>query len=283
MAQHQNASPMKTMASLEIKLPVPKDSQTSSTSTLPIEGSRQKSSTPSSPVHFDQVTMEDDQEDEDDWDAFQSFPVSTDAAGTVLKAESAAEKPDLVEKSISEREFQDLPTSKSVNNESDMSNAELQEVISNDLGHDIKPEPYNEEEEGVTSNHKNVKISTDLNEAPGHKDEEGAVSSQENIETSPDLKVMENTEGSIQVDIMEDYAQTTHSPRNSIDHQLQVSPDDFQRVEVKEQVEENIVQSHDQLKVPPDQQNVVPGSSDALPAELLSEHETEGEAERKSC
>ncbi|KAJ6738775.1 PROTEIN SWEETIE [Salix koriyanagi] len=30
VAQHQNASPMKTMASLEIKLPVPKDSQTSS-------------------------------------------------------------------------------------------------------------------------------------------------------------------------------------------------------------------------------------------------------------
>uniref|UniRef100_A0A6N2MRA3 Uncharacterized protein n=1 Tax=Salix viminalis TaxID=40686 RepID=A0A6N2MRA3_SALVM len=179
VAQHQNASPMKTMASLEIKLPVPKDSQTSSTSTLPIEGSRQKSSPPSSPVHFDQDSMEDDQEDEDDWDAFQSFPVSTDAA---------------------EREFQGLPTSKSVNNESDMSNAEIQEVISNDLGHDIKPELYNEEEEGVTSNHKNVKISTDLNEAPGHKDEEGAVSSQENIETSPDLKVMENTEGSIQVD-----------------------------------------------------------------------------------
>uniref|UniRef100_A0A6N2MQ76 Uncharacterized protein n=1 Tax=Salix viminalis TaxID=40686 RepID=A0A6N2MQ76_SALVM len=279
VAQHQNASPMKTMASLEIKLPVPKDSQTSSTSTLPIEGSRQtkKLLPPSSPVHFDQDSMEDDQEDEDDWDAFQSFPVSTDAA------ESAAEKPDLVEKSISEREFQGLPTSKSVNNESDMSNAEIQEVISNDLGHDIKPELYNEEEEGVTSNHKNVKISTDLNEAPGHKDEEGAVSSQENIETSPDLKVMENTEGSIQVDIMEDYAQTTHSPRNSIDHQLQVSPDDFQRVEVKEQVEENIVQSHDQLKVPPDQQNVVPGSLDALPAELLSEHETEGEAEQKAC
>ena len=33
--------------------------------------------------------------------------------------------------------------------------------------------------------------------------------------------------------------QTMHSPRNNIDHQLQVSPDDFQRVEVKEQVEEN--------------------------------------------
>uniref|UniRef100_A0A6N2MPZ4 Uncharacterized protein n=1 Tax=Salix viminalis TaxID=40686 RepID=A0A6N2MPZ4_SALVM len=104
------------MASLEIKLPVPKDSQTSSTSTLTIEGSRQKSSPPSSPVHFDQDSMEDDQEDEDDW-MLQSFPVSTDAAGTVSKAESAAEKPDLVEKSISEREFQDLPTSKSVNSE----------------------------------------------------------------------------------------------------------------------------------------------------------------------
>ena len=102
-----------------------------------------------------------DQEDEDDWDAFQSFPVSTDAAGIVLKAESVAEKPDLVEKSISEREFQDLPTSKPVNNESDTSNAELQEVISNDLGHDIKPKPY---------------------EAPSDKYGEGAVSSQENIE-----------------------------------------------------------------------------------------------------
>lgn len=266
VAQHQNASPMKTVASLEIKLPVPKDSQTSSTSTLPIEGSRQKSSTPSSPVHFDQVTMEDDQEDEDDWDAFQSFPASTDAAGTVSKAESAAQEPDLVEKSISESEFQDFSTSKPVNNEGDMSSAEHQEVISNDLGHNIKPEPYNDqyhnrEEEGVALNQENVKISTDLqliNEAPSHKDEEGAVSSQENIETSPDLKVIEDTEGSIQVNIVEDYEQTTHSPRNSIDHQSQVSPDDLQPVEVKEQVEANIVQDHDQLKVPPDQQNVVP-------------------------
>lgn len=266
MAQHQNASPMKTVASLEIKLPVPKDSQTSSTSTLPIEGSRQKSSTPSSPVHFDQVSMEDDQEDEDDWDAFQSFPASTDAAGTVSKAESAAQEPDLVEKSISESEFQDFSTSKPVNNEGDMSSAEHQEVISNDLGHNIKPEPYNDqyhnrEEEGVALNQENVKISTDLqliDEAPSHKDEEGAVSSQENIETSPDLKVIEDTEGSIQVNIVEDYEQTTHSPRNSIDHQSQVSPDDLQPVEVKEQVEANIVQDHDQLKVPPDQQNVVP-------------------------
>eukprot|EP00258_Populus_trichocarpa_P038162 XP_024454181.1 protein SWEETIE isoform X3 [Populus trichocarpa] len=266
VAQHQNASPMKTVASLEIKLPVPKDSQTSSTSTLPIEGSRQKSSTPSSPVHFDQVTMEDDQEDEDDWDAFQSFPASTDAAGTVSKAESAAQEPDLVEKSISESEFQDFSTSKPVNNEGDMSSAEHQEVISNDLGHNIKPEPYNDqyhnrEEEGVALNQENVKISTDLqliDEAPSHKDEEGAVSSQENIETSPDLKVIEDTEGSIQVNIVEDYEQTTHSPRNSIDHQSQVSPDDLQPVEVKEQVEANIVQDHDQLKVPPDQQNVVP-------------------------
>jgi hypothetical protein len=57
---------------------------------------------------------------------------------------------------------------------------------------------------------------------------------------------------------VEDYEQTTHSPRNSIDHQSQVSPDDLQPVEVKEQVEANIVQDHDQLKVPPDQQNVVP-------------------------
>ncbi|XP_024454181.2 protein SWEETIE isoform X3 [Populus trichocarpa] len=266
VAQHQNASPMKTVASLEIKLPVPKDSQTSSTSTLPIEGSRQKSSTPSSPVHFDQVTMEDDQEDEDDWDAFQSFPASTDAAGTVSKAESAAQEPDLVEKSISESEFQDFSTSKPVNNEGDMSSAEHQEVISNDLGHNIKPEPYNDqyhnrEEEGVALNQENVKISTDLqliDEAPSHKDEEGAVSSQENIETSPDLKVIEDTEGSIQVNIVEDYEQTMHSLRNSIDHQSQVSPDDLQPVEVKEQVEANIVQDHDQLKVPPDQQNVVP-------------------------
>ncbi|XP_061978756.1 protein SWEETIE isoform X3 [Populus nigra] len=266
VAQHQNASPMKTVAPLEIKLPVPKDSQTSSTSTLPIEGSRQKSSTPSSPVHFDQVTMEDDQEDEDDWDAFQSFPASTDAAGTVSKAESAAQEPDLVEKSNSESEFQDFSTSKPVNNEGDMSSAEHQEVISNDLGHNIKPEPYNDqyhnrEEEGVALNQENVKISTDLqliDEAPSHKDEEGAVSSQENIKTSPDIKVIEDTEGSIQVNIVEDYEQTTHSTRNSIDHQSQVSPDDLQPVEVKEQVEANIVQDHDQLKVPPDQQNVVP-------------------------
>uniref|UniRef100_A0A6N2N838 Uncharacterized protein n=1 Tax=Salix viminalis TaxID=40686 RepID=A0A6N2N838_SALVM len=66
--------------------------------------------------------MEDDQEDEDDWDAFQSFLFQL--MQLVLfrkKAESAAENQIW---SFKPSYF------KSVNNESDMSNAEIQEVIS---------------------------------------------------------------------------------------------------------------------------------------------------------
>ncbi|CAK7344397.1 unnamed protein product [Dovyalis caffra] len=253
MEQDQNASPMKPMTSLEIKLQVPKDSQTS-TSTLPTEGSRHKTSTPSSPVHSDHDSMEHDQEDEDDWDTFQSFPASTDAAGTVSKAESTAEEPDLVEKSTLESEFEEFPTSKPINNEIDTNNAEHQEeVISDYLGHNIRT---------------NLQL---IDDVASHEGEEGAVSSQENKEIAPDLKVFNDTEGSIQVNVVEAYEQTTQSSRTSIDHQL--SPDDFKPLEEKEQVEVNIVQGHDQLKVAPDRQNVT------LHAERLSGHETEGEAE----
>ncbi|CAK7344189.1 unnamed protein product [Dovyalis caffra] len=162
--------------------------------------------------------MKDDQEDEDDCDNFQSFPALADAVGTVSKAESAAEEPDLVEKSTSESEFEEFPTSKPINNEIDTNNAEHQEeVISDYLGHNIRT---------------NLQL---IDDAVSHEGEEGAASSQENIEISPDLKVFEDTEGSIQVNIVEDYEQTRQSPRTSIDHQ--VSPDDFKSVEEKMHVE----------------------------------------------
>ncbi|KAM1332268.1 hypothetical protein ACFX2F_008459 [Malus domestica] len=83
VTQEHNATQLKpTTPSLEIKLPVP------------TEASKEKPPPPATTAHslFDDQEIE---EDEDDWDAFQSFPAALKAAESESKGESTAEEPDL--------------------------------------------------------------------------------------------------------------------------------------------------------------------------------------------
>lgn len=89
MTQEHNATQMKpTTPSLEIKLPV----QT--------EASKEKPPPPSATTTrsiSDDQRIEEEEEDEDDWEAFQSFPATTNAAESESEVESKMEEPDLGE------------------------------------------------------------------------------------------------------------------------------------------------------------------------------------------
>lgn len=91
VTQDQNATPLKpTTPSLGIQLPVPT-----------VGGKEQNYTQPATVVHSDDDGMvEDDEgEDEDDWDNFQSFPATANAAGSDPNEESVVVEPDQVENS----------------------------------------------------------------------------------------------------------------------------------------------------------------------------------------
>lgn len=89
MTQEHNATQMKpTTPSLEIKLPVPTEASK--------EKPRPASATTTHSVSDDQ-RIEEEEEDEDDWEAFQSFPATTNAAESESEVESKMEEPDLGE------------------------------------------------------------------------------------------------------------------------------------------------------------------------------------------
>ncbi|CAN0928886.1 Protein SWEETIE [Linum grandiflorum] len=92
VAQDHNASPSKSLvAPLEIKLPLPKDSQPSPVK-LP-ETSPAKVCVPAQ-VSVHDPSEEEDDEDDDDWDSFQSIPASSNVAAAESKAvNSDAEEP----------------------------------------------------------------------------------------------------------------------------------------------------------------------------------------------
>lgn len=77
---------------LEIKLPVPTEASKEKQPPL-------SATTKQSPVSDHQRDEEDEEEEEDDWDAFQSFPATTNAAENDSRVESSLETPNLVEKS----------------------------------------------------------------------------------------------------------------------------------------------------------------------------------------
>lgn len=89
VTQEHNATQMKpTTPSLEIKLPVPTEASK--------EKPRPASATTTHSVSDDQ-RIEEEEEDEDDWEAFQSFPATTNAAESESEVESKMEEPDLGE------------------------------------------------------------------------------------------------------------------------------------------------------------------------------------------
>ena len=107
VTQDHNPLQMKPVApSLEIKLPAPaggkieRDSLPSATQIEQSEVSREREllATAAS-VHSDEDKNGERDDEDDDWDAFQSFPASTGAAETDSKVGIMADRPDLVEDS----------------------------------------------------------------------------------------------------------------------------------------------------------------------------------------
>lgn len=110
---------------LDIKMPKPSG------------GNEEKHPAPSAVMQTDENDKEEDEFSEDDWDAFQSFPISKNGDGDESKTEYAAEDkdPSLVENSsdmegsIGGVEFQACSTSKSINKEKELTNDECLEAL----------------------------------------------------------------------------------------------------------------------------------------------------------
>ncbi|XP_059452821.1 protein SWEETIE isoform X2 [Corylus avellana] len=236
VTQDHNATQMKPLAPLlEIKLPVPAD------------GSGEKHFPQSATtIHSDKNISEEDEDDsdEDDWDAFQSFPASTNAAVNESKVESVAKEPGLVENPSSleinarSDDFQEISTSQAPNNV-EINNADHQEagedVISDTPGSQMSPQsdapsnrrgmhevldfqatnnvikpyddPHQEKEEVVQS----------------QELEEAAVSSEENEQISSDLQPAEVAERLVKLNVVEDHEVRKENPDNKIDQLMSES------------------------------------------------------------
>lgn len=130
--------------SLEIKLPMQTEGQREKASLqVQTEESREKvSPQPSTPVHSD---VNSEEEDEDDWDAFQSFPASTNAAASDSKVEIVAEEYTPAENSLvsnfdtKDDDFQKYTASESFDSvkeavAEDNEETRKEEMISDNLG-----------------------------------------------------------------------------------------------------------------------------------------------------
>ncbi|KAH1200450.1 Protein SWEETIE [Glycine max] len=105
----------------------------------PSEGTEEKHSVPSSAavMQTDENDKEEDEFSEDDWDAFQSFPVSKSEDGDDSKTEYVAEGKDPstvkmsseIESSIGGVEFQECSISKSINSEKELKGDECLEAV----------------------------------------------------------------------------------------------------------------------------------------------------------
>jgi hypothetical protein len=248
VTQDHNATQMKPLAPLlEIKLPVPAD------------GSGEKQSPQlATTIHSDKNIGEEDGEDEDDWDAFQSFPASTSAAVNESQVESVAKEPGLVENpsllEINARsdDFQDQP----LNNVEEINNADHQEagedVISDTLGSQVSPQS------DVPSNRRGMHEVLDFqainNVSKPYVDqhqekeeevvqsqerEEAAVSSQKNEQISSDLQPVEVAEGLVKVNVVEDHEVRRENPDNKIDQLLSESSLPLEEVSDKSHGEGN--------------------------------------------
>lgn len=115
----------------------------------PVAQSEEKPSAPTATVKTEENIVEEEDDDdfgEDDWDAFQSFPVSANDAGDESKTEDATEDPNLVEVSHTEGSFdsddvgsQEHPKSKSVINTENPEEIK-EEVVSNTADIEISPQ-----------------------------------------------------------------------------------------------------------------------------------------------
>ncbi|WCJ25388.1 HEAT repeat-containing protein [Euphorbia peplus] len=94
--QDQTTVSAKSTTPLEIKLPVPKDSQKVAVSPLPTSSALVKSN--------DDHDDDEDDDDDDDWDTFQSFPASTDIGGDGPEVKVAEAEVEVTEESETRHE-----------------------------------------------------------------------------------------------------------------------------------------------------------------------------------
>ncbi|KAJ8751677.1 hypothetical protein K2173_025839 [Erythroxylum novogranatense] len=272
VAQDQNAMHIKPV-SFQIKLPVPKDSHPLPISLLPGEGSRDKSSHPST-AHSEQDSMKDDQED-DDWDAFQSFPAADSAAETDSKVEIVVEEPSLDETLVLEMkgESSELNTSQPSSSGNDgndadrQGSAEAESCSDSPRDHDIQTSDDATEQ---FINHQKL-------EEEGVPDQEiimrenDGVLNQVNTRSSCDLQSVEDTAGSIQVNPAEDYKQGVENPGDNVDQQSAHDP----KVGREGLIEDNVWEDHMHKKLSQGIENDDLVASDTSPPEKSSDCETE--------
>ncbi|XP_027350855.1 protein SWEETIE [Abrus precatorius] len=138
----------------------------------PSEGIEEKESASSAAVmQTDENDKEEDEVSEDDWDAFQSFPVSKTEDGDESEAEHAGEGNDLnlvkmsseMEGSIGDSEFQECSISKSIDSEKELKGDECLEAV----------EKYDQTNPGADRPHDNEKIELEGNLENSGLQEEG--------------------------------------------------------------------------------------------------------------
>ncbi|EEF45628.1 conserved hypothetical protein [Ricinus communis] len=261
--QDHSATLTKPSSSLEIKLPIPKDSQPLVVSSLPVEETKERNSHLSeASVNSDKDSLDEDQDDEDDWDAFQSFPASTSVAEKDSEVKSAMDEPGLVEKSVSEiksgiEKIQEFSTSQHVTREDDMIVAEHQEAekISGSPEDKGKMEAHHDQ-------HQKSKEETVLSQ----EGEGGVASTQGKTKISSDLESVGDAEGSI-VNFGEDFEQRKGS---LAEEYHQVLSDDLESRSLE------IVEGHEHAL---DDRNDVPETFNPLPPQ--SQWEAENDANRE--
>ncbi|XP_038720133.1 protein SWEETIE isoform X2 [Tripterygium wilfordii] len=208
VTQDHSSTQTKPVTPFEIKLPMPKDPLPSVNPLAPTEvTTREESPTPSVMQH-DSKSMEED-EDDDDWDAFQSFPATANAAGTESKVEGAAERPDLVESPASEistqdTTFQDYRKSESLENMKDMEEWERQEADEEEATSDSPGAKNENKDPSVFQTGDGNESDKEKEEKVGTRQEiEGQVSRQDNIGISSEPHIVEGTGKAIEVNLVE--------------------------------------------------------------------------------
>ncbi|KAJ1443259.1 Armadillo-type fold [Sesbania bispinosa] len=181
-------------------------------------GSEEEHSAPSAAVmQTDENNKEEDEVSEDDWDAFQSFPVSKNEDGDESKTEYAAEgkDPSLVESSsdmedsIRGVEFQEYSISKSINSEKELKGNECLEAVQEKLDqtNPSANEPHDNEHQEMEEELQSSGPQEDATSTPGN-------------ELVPcDQKPEVEAEGSIEEDLAENM-QRKHMPEQVVSDSL---------------------------------------------------------------
>ncbi|KAJ0042851.1 hypothetical protein Pint_18792 [Pistacia integerrima] len=234
VAQDQNTPQIKPVApSLEIKLPGPaggkleKPAPPPATIRQPTEVSRERDLPPTTTsISSNEDSIGESEEEDDDWDAFQSFPASTTAAGTDSKVENTLEEPDQAEDS-SALEFStgkddslEPNTFLPLNDVEKSDDAENPEAVEQDLVTD-RPGDGNDMEvvddiqtrtRPSDDQHQEIEKET----VPIVESEDEAIKSQDKEKMATDLQLAEEVKESVEANPVEDHEQRNEQEDDTI-------------------------------------------------------------------